>query len=449
MKANKAGKKDPFHSALRYRTRWIAWGFILVSLAGCTAAVILRGGALEWYALSVLLGITVFSGILPLIASRGITAVRQLPTDTLTAGEEAEVRVVLERRWRMPWVWMSISEKAQNGTLMTPSALAFSAVAMPGTASRTDVVYSVNQLRRGVYGFRDMTITVGDWLGLTAIHRTIAVQGEMLVWPAPPAYAGETSIHRGLVKWEAADAAATLGAWDRGGLYGDSAPQKLHAAPGLGPDSRPYREGDSLRHLDMRAAARGRGIRVKTYAPEWPQAVTLWLDTAAEGYGYEDSRFEACIGKLALDARRLSRAGAVVSVATNRWTLELNGSDTSHDRHQELLELLSRLRADENREGADAAEGLIHATVRGGEAVQLYSGDWRSIDRWLSLSTQTEWQGSQVALHLAMEGEQLSSEMREKAKAMETKGLHVVWIPLALSGAAWSSAEKGAETHVI
>ncbi|MDF2836651.1 MAG: hypothetical protein K0Q63_2291 [Paenibacillus sp.] len=447
----KQGKKAG-GSALGYRTRWIAWSLIVFSMAGCLAAAIIRGGALEWYASAVLLGITVFSGLLPLFASRGISAVRHLPADDVTAGDEAEIKVAIERRWRMPWVWISVQERAQNGTVMTPSAMVFHAVALPGAASRTEVVYSVRKLRRGVYVFREMTVTVGDWLGLTAIRRTLPISGELPVWPAPPAHAWSERAHQGAASRELADVAALAGSYDWRGAQGDSISNKLQAAPGLGPDSRPYREGDSLRHLDIRAAARGRGFRVKSHAPERPQAVTLWIDTSAEGYGHQDARFEACIGRTALEARRLSGAGACVRVATTSWTIELNGEETSRDRHRELLDLLARLRADEGRDEADAAEGLQHAAVQGGEALHIFSGDWRTVDRWLAMSAHADrqsWQSGGTSLHLAMEGELLTQEMRDNGKRLEEHGFSVSWIPLALADAAWPSAGKGAESHAI
>lgn len=446
------GVQSTATSATRYRTRWIAWSLFAVSLAACLTAAVIRGGALEWYAASVLLGMTIFSGVLPLIASRGMTAVRRLPSDDVTAGDEAEIAVAIERRWRMPWVWIFVEERAHNGTAMKPAVMTFKAVALPGAAARTDVVYSARQLRRGVYVFRDITVTVGDWLGLTAIRRTLPVSGELSVWPAPPAQVWNQAVQEGGTKWEVADAAVAIASYDWRGAHGDSLSNKLPAAPGLGPNSRPYREGDSLRHLDIRAAARGRGLRVKSHEPERPRAVTLWIDTSAEGYGHQDARFEACIGRAALEARQLSGAGVNVRVATTSWTIELNGEETSRDRHRELLDLLARLRADEGREGADSAEGLHHAAVQGGEALQLFSGDWRTVDRWFSLSAHSErqgWQGGGTSLHFAMEGEQVTQEMRDKEQLLEALGLRVSWIPLALADKAWSSAREGAESHAI
>lgn len=439
-------------SAEGYRTRWIAWSLIIFSLAGCLTAAVIRGGALEWYATAVLSGITIFSGVLPYVASRGISVVRRLPADDVTAGDEAEIRVAIERRRRMPWVWISVEERAHNGTAMTPATMSFRAVALPGAASRTDVVYSVRQLRRGVYVFRDMTVTVGDWLGLTAIRRTLPISGELAVWPAPPAQSWNPAVHEGASKWEVEGAAAAIASLEWRGAHGNALSNRIQASPGLGPDSRPYREGDSWRHLDIRAAARGRGMRVKSHAPERPQAVTLWIDTSAEGYGHQDSRFEACIGKAAQEARQLAGAGVHVRVATASWTLELNGEETSRERHRELLDLLARLRADEGREGADSAEGLHHAVVHGGETLQLFSGDWRTVDRWLALSARSDrhdWQSGGISLHLAMEGEQRTQEMRDKEKLLEAHGFRVSWIPLALADASWSSALEGAEPHAI
>ncbi|MDQ6422572.1 DUF58 domain-containing protein [Paenibacillus sp. LHD-117] len=436
----------------RYRTRWIAWSLIIVALAGCSAAAVIRGGALEWYAASVLLGITVFSGVMPFAASRGLSAARFLQQEAAVAGDGAEIKVVIERRWRIPFVWVTVEETAENGRVMSPASTMYRAVAIPGTESRTAVTYSIQNLRRGVYGFREMTVTVGDWLGLTAIRRSIAASGELVVWPSMTENVGEAA--NGSASSErtpgadAASAADAMAAW--GESLGDSSRVMQQPVPGWGPESRSYREGDSIRHLDFRAAARGRGLRIKASVPERPRQALLLIDTFAGAYGRNDSRFDACLSRAAFEARQLSDAGVRVTVATASWTFELEEEVYQRDRLHELLGLLANLRP-EGDGGANAGtdDWISRAALPAMGSVHVFSGDWQHTGRWLPLSAHAAEQGGKPALHLAMDGNTLTYAMRENQRELEKQGIRVSWLRLAEPGAAWASAGEGADSYAI
>jgi|GEM_PF-3415924 len=428
-----------------YRTRRVAWCVIILALAGCGGAAVVRGGALEWYAFAVLLGVALFSGVLPLAASRGLKIVRTLPGEgEKAAGEEAVITVEIGRRWRFPFVWFAVEDDICNESLMSPSTITCRNVAIPGSEACSVVTYVLPLRHRGVYAFRNITVTVGDWLGLTAIRTTLIIRDELKVWPSLPEGAGLTMLPvTGSIGDEPAYDSEASAEW--GGRIGDRDMSK-RSVSGSGPDSRPYREGDSIRHLDYRAAARGRGLRVKSAMLEQYPSSTMYIDTLAESYGGQDARFESCLSWAAFEAKALFDAGAHVRIITPGWTFEMEGTSANTNQLQELFGLLAGLRAEKEGSGRD---WLGHASLPARGAVHVFSGNWKEAHRWLPLPSYSAEQAGRPALHLVMEGTDVTSEMRSSQRELEKLGVRVRWLPPAEAGAAWLKAGKGADRYAL
>lgn len=442
-KSNAAGGR-PEAPKLYYRTRRVAWCVIIMALAGCGVAAVIRGGALEWYAFAVLLGVALFSGVLPLAASRDLKIARVLPGKENVAGEEAVITVEIERRLRFPFVWFAVEDEICNESLMSPSMMTGRKVAIPGSEARSVVTYVLPLRHRGVYAFRNITVTVGDWLGLTAIRTSLNICNELKVWPSLPEGAGLTMPPAtGAIGDEPAYDSEAIAGW--GSMIGDR-DRGQRSVSGSGPDSRPYREGDSIRHLDYRAAARGRGLRVKSAMLEQYPSSTMYIDTLAASYGGQDARFESCLSWAAYETKTLFDAGAHVKIVTPGWTFELDGTSTHANQLQELLGLLASLRAEREESGRD---WLSHASLPAKGVVHVFSGNWRDVHRWLPLPAYSAEQAGRTALHLVMEGTDVTSEMLGGQRALEKLGVRVRWLPLGEAGKAWNKAGKGAERYAI
>ncbi|QNK56649.1 DUF58 domain-containing protein [Paenibacillus sp. PAMC21692] len=427
-----------------YRTRRVAWCVIILALACCGGAAVIRGGALEWYAFAVLLGVALFSGVLPLAASRGLKIVRALPGEGKAAGEEAVISVEVERRWRFPFVWFAVEDDICNESLMSPSTMTYRNVGIPGSEVRSVVRYVLPLRNRGVYAFRNITVTVGDWLGLTAIRTTLIIRDELRVWPSLPEGAGLTMLPiTGAIGDEPANDSEASAEW--GSRIGDRDMSK-RTVSGSGPDSRPYREGDSIRHLDYRAAARGRGLRVKSAMLEQYPSSTMYIDTLAESYGGQDARFESCLSWAAFEAKTLFDAGALVRIVTPGWTFEMDGTSANTNQLQELFGLLACLRAETEGSGRDWPG---HASLPARGAVHVFSGNWKEAHRWLPLPAYSAEQAGRPALHLVMEGTDVTSEMQSSQRELEKLGVRVRWLPPAEAVAAWLKAGKGADRYAL
>lgn len=447
-----------------YRTRWAAWSFIIAGIGCSLWAVLLRGGAVEWFLLAVLCGILLISGAAPALAAAGIAIARSLPEYKLLDGGNAEVRVTLRRALPVPFTWLALQDEAVNESAIHGGATSFRTVLVPMSRSEMAVTYTLRQLGRGLYRFSPLSITVGDWLGLTAIHLRPSVQGEFIVLPAVAPTEESQDAMPGPGKPVAGSKRHSQAA-DIEGAAGVRDQPAAVMLPGLGPDTRPYREGDSLRHLDFRAAARGRGLHTKTHAPEQAAETVIVIDNRASAYGEDDRLFDACVGWASYTAQRAADDGSAATLVAGDWSYTLPASHESEYRLRlsELQRQLALLRADGHARQLggvrqsdllqDNADERLDSTVRNcaaecrGGALRIFTGDWQSGQRWSELAAYASETGCPMELLVVSRNAVPSFAMREQQKALKRSKLKVTWLYVAPGKNKLPYAVEGVDAH--
>lgn len=491
----------------RYRTRWGVWLILLLSVVFSLAGILLRGGAVEWFAFIALTGVMLASGLLPAAAAAGLGAVRSLdgaavtrtdgwiggagsgaagagngatgegtaeagaaaagagggsgaggagkssgavgaarPVYTMTAEDTAVVRLELKRSWRMPLVWIAMEDAAANQTGTKERGFRHRALMVPMLRRAPSIAYSIGGLSRGAYLFGPLHIIVGDWLGITAIRLEIPQPDELLVLPAhKPVPRGEAEAGS---SGRAGRTTAPAGAGGASAGEERAEPSAMHT--GAGPDSRPYREGDPLRHLDFRAAARGRGLYTKVEQPELPVRSWIVVDQYAPAYGGDDALFDACISLAAGKAASAAMHGGGATVMTRDWSFELTGaagSGSGSRQLPELLRLLAYLRTDDRKSLAASLREAGLSLTRDG-ALQLFSADWQDAQRWTEIARELGAQQCRVELYLATGEEGMTTAMGERQRALEAAGLKVTWLHAAEKDKLpWTAAREGADVY--
>jgi uncharacterized protein (DUF58 family) len=223
----------------RYRTRWAAWLVIAAAFGCACAAVIVRGGAVEWFFMIMLAGIALLSGLLPLAAIRNVTVSRVLPEMDISAGDQATIRITLMRRWRIPMVWFALEDLLNNNCGLEEKSISLRAVFAPMFAGEMTVHYDLEGLDRGLYALPSITVTCGDPFGLTCVHRELPLHSELAVTPAWSSgnMLGEASASR-LVQAVPAVSDVRNGQHSRE-PEADGVPMNR---AGSGPDTRAYRD---------------------------------------------------------------------------------------------------------------------------------------------------------------------------------------------------------------
>jgi len=444
MRADQQFQNDRTSSGQQpvYRTRWAVWCVLAAGWLCGVFSLALRGGAVEWFLTAAITLIGLISGLAPFLAAAGIEAVRTVSADRVDGGREVVVSLLVKRAYAVPFVWLAIQDIAVNVTSIRTGKVSFRTLQLSPIKPNSQITYKLMQLRRGKHQFGEVTVTAGDWLGLTAVRRRLPVQSELTVLPSIPAQeltAAEPSTEARRGKEH------TLGLDDRNAAIAAELKAAMRSA-GIGPDSRPYREGDSLRHVDWRAAARGNDLQTKLHGSEEPALKLIALDTVAESYDKEDRLFDAAASWASLALEEAVMSGADVMLLTGQkakkaeaGTLSAQHADKTDKglTHTAIegarsklagLQLeLAELRAGEASALQEQLKEALEPGRKGG-AIFLFTGNWRTGSSWAELATLAAEHGCRLELYVVTGTSVPTFAMREAQKWLESGGIKLTWL---------------------
>lgn len=433
----------------KYRTRWGAWTVIAAGWIGSLGAVAIRGGAAEWFLAALLGCIIAVSGLAPLIAAAGLTSMRVMPQEETNDGGQLEVRYTIRRPFPVPLVWIALQDETRNLTAASAPAIPFGAVWAAALRKELGVTYKLRHLRRGDHICGRVTVTVGDWLGLTAIRKSLDSQAGFIVLPGLPGTGALETNERGAGAEPVSSNLSQAG--PAADLRGEAGREEIAAAvraAGIGPESRPYREGDSLRHLDWRTAAKGRGLHTKLHAPELPYPTFVAVDSSAAAYGKDDRLFDACAGWAAHAILQAAALGGPVTLLTGD---EMTGMpdgirESMQGRTSGLLRKLAVLQASGKGSLAGSLMKSGYALARGG-TVLVFTADWRGGRNWGELAGYAAERGCRLELFVVTRSSVPTFAMSEQRKWLESGGVKVTWlhVPVGMGDAPY--AEEGGDAH--
>jgi uncharacterized protein (DUF58 family) len=259
----------------------IGW-FVLGALAALTIGLSVAPQALVIFA--AILAVSLIGSAWPWIGMRGISASLSFDRRRATEGSVVVVRITVANRWPLP-IWGLIVERGFFLSTNSEEAPPAASLARVAGWSRTTFEWEFSPARRGCYPIQAPRLTTGFPFGLWHAHSEITIENELLVWPRtaslqsiPPivgnalAVAGTHSRHVG----------------DEGDVVG----------------VRPFRPGDSLRHVHWAQTARQDRFVVCERQATARRRVRLILDLRADarqvnhGEALEDLiRVAASIGR--------------------------------------------------------------------------------------------------------------------------------------------------------
>ncbi|WP_336788990.1 DUF58 domain-containing protein [Paenibacillus sp. MMO-177] len=431
--AQEAVLEEPVQSARPsvYRTRWGAWLLIsagwLMSLAGMLA----RGGAVETFMLIVLSLLPLLSIVMPLLSTFGLTVSRVILEPKIKDGDEAVIRLTLKRSSIVPFVWIAVHDGMVNTSTAKKTRLDYRYLAAPLLRKEMEISYSVLAVRRGEHQFGQVTVTVGDWLGLTAFHKKLECPGTLVAVPSLPEQLGRQAeqLHGAMAEQVSGDSSAAF--TSDGGEISDITANKLLQQAGIGPDSRPYRDGDSMRHINWRAAAKGRGMFTKQHLLEQPAEIIMIADSHSAAFNHDGRLFDASLAWLARGIKRAAADGCDVRLlageaGTGTKEKQKRGGQAGHQVDL-LLERLAKLKLTKAAVSVDCLRTELGGLKPGG-AIHVYTADWKSGQSWIQLAAYAADQKCRICLHVVTKQSVLTFAMREQQRLLEEAGLSVNWL---------------------
>ncbi|WP_020619133.1 DUF58 domain-containing protein [Paenibacillus daejeonensis] len=299
---SKAGRKAIGQTLLRA-------GLLLLIWLGISAAMLQRGSAGEWLAWMTLTGLIGCGLVLPLVALGGTTASRELERELIASGDVVNVKLTVRTRMPLPVVWVSVREQLIAENRLEPVVVTHRKLVLPWLRRAWSFKYALDALPRGVYRWQSLLLTTGDLFGVTEHRRHLTV--ESCLWVAP------RSIKEGLSE-------PLLRA---GGTVEPADSSYRNMQPGAGVERRPYRTSDPLRHLDWRAAAKGRDWLTRIAPSEESIPLRIIIDTGVERSAAGQRLLDAC-AELALTAAEACQDGGAELIVEGRTTgsaASLNG----------------------------------------------------------------------------------------------------------------------------
>jgi Uncharacterized conserved protein (some members contain a von Willebrand factor type A (vWA) domain) len=423
-----------------YRTRWGAWFLISIGWAVSLAGVLNRGGAVETFMLIILSLLPILSIVMPLFSTIGLSVSRIIPETNIKDGDEAVVKLALKRTSAVPFVWLAVHDGLTNTSAAEKAPLDYRYIVMPLLRKEVEITYSVLAVRRGEHQFGQVKVTIGDWLGLTAIHRRLECPGTLIAVPALPEEMGRRAgrLHGAIAEQVSGDpSAAYIG--DNGEISETTADRLLQQA-GIGPDSRPYREGDSMRHMNWRAAAKGRGLFTKQHMLEQPAEIIMIADTCSTAYDHDGRLFDASLAWMARGIERAAAEGCEIRLFTGADMVtkqdkkasplhkgERKRGSVSGRQTKALLERLAKLRLVKAAVSVDSLRTKLGGLKPGG-AIHVYTADWKSGQSWIQLAAYAAQHSCRIELHVVTKQSVLTYAMREQQRLLEQAGLLMNWL---------------------
>ncbi|OXM13989.1 DUF58 domain-containing protein [Paenibacillus herberti] len=400
------------------RTRRTALVLLAALFGAALFAVLLRGTALDWFLAGLPAAVLAMACLPKLWAAAGGLSVERVLEP---GGKEGElsVRLIFHGRWMPPLLLVQVREQLENLAAAERKPLVLTRWLLPWLSKEWTAHYRVSGLGRGVYQFAPATVVVTDPLGLACGMLKLAAPGSFTVLPQPE----ETGVFRALSMSEKK-------ASEPGGFAGEGG-GKSAGRGGAGPLNRIYREGDSLRRIDWRLAAKGRGLhtRLDEHGASPVMLVLLDLDQRSYRETGADGQLDACAG---LAARALMDAGANGCTVRLQAGAEAEVKVAPGDSRAARTAALLLARA-VPAPGAGAAESLerllLGKQLTVGSRIVILTAGW-DIKLWEQLADLSRAARCGLELHVPIRSTLPLQARQEREQWAKKSGVSLAWFSL-------------------
>ncbi|SIR48585.1 Uncharacterized conserved protein, DUF58 family, contains vWF domain [Paenibacillus sp. RU4T] len=397
------------------RPRRLALAALAMLAAAAMAAAAVRGGAAEWLAASVLGGVLALAALPGLwMAGSGLQAERRLAPGSQDGS--LEVTLVIRGRRVLPLLMLQVREELVNESAGLKQPLTMAGWSLPWLKKEWTLKYEAANLGRGCYRFRALTVTAVEPFGLAASRRKLECGGEFTVLPQPEG-------DRESLPPAGADR-------PQGGIGGGEPGEgrRERRSGGAGPGTRPYREGDSVRHIDWRAAAKGRELRIKT-DEAGPGAVAVVL--LGSGAGLGDALLDRSAGLALAAMLEERRSGRSVRLQAGAGTVLVRAGGQGKGAVEAAARLLARLSPASMGTLAEQLDRLrSDRLLPHGCSLVMVTPDWQDGEAWSHAAEAAQAAGCRFEFRVPILQTVPSAAMRERMRWAQARGYRVSWMSL-------------------
>lgn len=174
--------KRCLHDLRAFRESSLFQFVVMLILFACIFAfAMFQGGFTSWFIFYGFLPFVLYMVFLIIYPFRSIEAERKIQDKELFAGDTAHIRIMLERKWALPFLLVTIQD--ETGSFSGGGVRRGKAGMLLWTGHRTVLSYSIANMARGKYMIPEIQLKAGDPFGF--FHRTVRLKcrTEWLVYP--------------------------------------------------------------------------------------------------------------------------------------------------------------------------------------------------------------------------------------------------------------------------
>ncbi|CAM3915250.1 DUF58 domain-containing protein [Alkalicoccus chagannorensis] len=231
------------------------WKWLTLSLKVLLAAAVLlslfsyamfQGNFVSWFLFYSVVILLLLMGLYALIPLGRFHVERQSGTGAMPAGEELTTEVVIERKWRFPFLYLTVEDRAEEALTRQLPFQAARMIFYPTMERTLRYTYVIPELKRGRYQRYGVEMSTSDMFGFFERRTFVPKSSELLVYPR----------YHNIERWEA---------YERHDTETKMSLQDFIEDQSSIAGAREYVPGDKLTSLDWKASARSDKLMTKEF----------------------------------------------------------------------------------------------------------------------------------------------------------------------------------------
>ncbi|MFH5781715.1 DUF58 domain-containing protein [Heyndrickxia sp. FSL K6-6286] len=311
------------------RAQLKTWGkflLLILFLLLTFSYAMFQGGFVSWFLFYSFTPFALYALLIALYPLSDLTVERRFNRDTYAAGEHLDMVITIDRNYPFPLFFLIINNTSSLSTRNGKQIL------FPGFKKHIQLKYSMANIPRGEHCFYDISIKVGDPLGLFSKEKSFSLKKFILVYPSYT-----DIIYRSIEsRYEQGATASQI---------------KIQNDTTMVSGIRNYEPGDRFTWIDWKATARMNEMKTKEFEERQSNDVTIILDRSPS------TSFETNVKFVASLIRTIIRHGGQIgfySIGEDQSIFPIRGGD---EYQQQLFHHLAKVKANSQLPVSSILEG--------------------------------------------------------------------------------------------
>lgn len=261
----------------------IRFVFVWLLIISAFVFAMFQGGIVSWTIFYAVLPFVLYSILLFFYPLTDFTVQREIPASMLQNGEKLRVKLVLQRKFRFPLLYIVIQEDWENSTVLKVKG-GFKKIITFGLKKEMVWNYEIPQMPRGEHVLKGVKIEAIDFFGWIKKTHVIPVTNTIIVYPKTIA-----------VEFRPTEAQYELGS--------AIAPYHIVADTTIAAGIRDYQPGDRMSLIHWKSFARTQTLMTKEFEDRRSQDISIIFDRRSIAAFEERVEFAAAIVREALSQK--------------------------------------------------------------------------------------------------------------------------------------------------